>query len=387
MIIRNYDLDIFCSVIDNYGDIGFIYRFAKEYKLARNNSRVRVFIDDLKSLSHINKSIDVNLAYQEVKGVFYIDLKISESDFLSKIDMADFIIEAFGFDIPSYYLDKIKISSSLIINLEYLSAENWVSSYHKKESLLNFDRVKKYFFMPGLNSDSGGLVLDSSMKENCYKMIKDRVYYFESLINNENFIYNDDLIIGSIFSYEKNFSNLIRDLLSEKDKRFVLIITKGKSEESFRYLLNSDENYIKKDNIELFFIDFLEQEEYDILLNICDFNFVRGEDSFARAILSGKPFLWHAYMQEDNYQLVKVKAFLDEYKKYFDSFEKFEKYSDLMISYNDRLENSFISQSNESYVDFFKYLDLYRNRSFVLSSYIKSNCSLIDNLIDFVEGL
>jgi hypothetical protein len=58
------------------------------------------------------------------------------------------------------------------------------------------------------------------------------------------------------------------------------------------------------------FFKFFPQEEYDDLLSVTDFNFVRGEDSWARACLSAKPFFWHAYFQKDNYQQVKVKAFL-----------------------------------------------------------------------------
>ena len=43
---------------------------------------------------------------------------------------------------------------------------------------------------------------------------------------------------------------------------------------------------------------------------LSDLLFVRGEDSLARAVQLGKPFLWQAYRQENDYQLVKVEAFL-----------------------------------------------------------------------------
>jgi uncharacterized repeat protein (TIGR03837 family) len=58
---------------------------------------------------------------------------------------------------------------------------------------------------------------------------------------------------------------------------------------------------------------FVSQDEYDWVLSQCDFNIVRGEDSFIRAQLAGKPFIWHIYPQEDRAHEVKLAAFLDLY--------------------------------------------------------------------------
>jgi uncharacterized repeat protein (TIGR03837 family) len=58
---------------------------------------------------------------------------------------------------------------------------------------------------------------------------------------------------------------------------------------------------------------FIPQDDYDWLLAHCDFNIVRGEDSFIRAQLVGKPFIWNIYPQDDGAHLTKLKAFLDLY--------------------------------------------------------------------------
>jgi hypothetical protein len=42
-----------------------------------------------------------------------------------------------------------------------------------------------------------------------------------------------------------------------------------------------------------------ESADYDRLLWACDLNFVRGEDSFVRAQWAGAPFVWHIYPQHD----------------------------------------------------------------------------------------
>ena len=63
-------------------------------------------------------------------------------------------------------------------------------------------------------------------------------------------------------------------------------------------------------------LPFLSQADYDHLLWACDFNFVRGEDSWIRAIWAGKPFVWQPYWQADAVHLKKMQAFLAAYAEY-----------------------------------------------------------------------
>ena len=56
-----------------------------------------------------------------------------------------------------------------------------------------------------------------------------------------------------------------------------------------------------------------DQNGYDRLLWSCDFNLVRGEDSFLRAQWACRPFLWHIYPQADEAHLEKLTAFLQLY--------------------------------------------------------------------------
>ena len=61
----------------------------------------------------------------------------------------------------------------------------------------------------------------------------------------------------------------------------------------------------------------LPQREWDDLLYAMDALFIRGEDSLSRACLSGIPFVWQAYPQEDDYQRVKVEALLNRIQDFF----------------------------------------------------------------------
>ena len=73
----------------------------------------------------------------------------------------------------------------------------------------------------------------------------------------------------------------------------------------------------------------------------CSFLFIRGEESLSRACLSGIPFVWHAYVQTEEYQLVKVKALLEVMKKYFtqNQFSVIEKLW-ILINESDSQTNS-----------------------------------------------
>jgi uncharacterized repeat protein (TIGR03837 family) len=60
-------------------------------------------------------------------------------------------------------------------------------------------------------------------------------------------------------------------------------------------------------------LPFLSQDDYDRVLWACDWNFVRGEDSFVRAQLAARPFVWQAYPQAADAHRFKVEAFLSRY--------------------------------------------------------------------------
>jgi uncharacterized repeat protein (TIGR03837 family) len=60
-------------------------------------------------------------------------------------------------------------------------------------------------------------------------------------------------------------------------------------------------------------LPFLPQDRYDSLLWACDFNFVRGEDSFVRAQWAARPFAWQIYPQSDEAHWTKLNAFLAIY--------------------------------------------------------------------------
>ena len=149
-------IDIFCEVIDNYGDVGVAYRLAREMKSYYLKKRIRLIINRTEELKLIKKSDDS------------IEI-INFSDLNEMIETSDLIIECFACNIPDIYMKKAYSNSKILINLEYFSSENWIEDFHLQESILGYGKLRKFFFMPGVSKKSGGLIIDSEFikrKEN-----------------------------------------------------------------------------------------------------------------------------------------------------------------------------------------------------------------------------
>ena len=341
-------IDIFCQVIDNYGDVGVAYRLAREFKRVYPNKKLRFVINQIEELNLIRKSEDIEI-------ILYKDISKIENS-------ADLIIESFGCEIPKEYMDKALKNSKLIINLEYFSAEKWVDDFHLQESFLG-GNLKKYFFIPGLSEKSGGILLDNEFLERKKKVEANKEYYLEKFEIKEKY----DLI-GSVFSYEKNFDSLIEEL-KKLNKKVILLILSEKTQKNFIKYFDNGNNY---DKIKFVKLPFFTYDKYEELLALCDFNLVRGEDSFVRALLLGKPFLWHIYPQDENTHIKKLESFLEKY-----------------CSNNKELKQTFINYNinKDDFSYFFKNFKEIEKYNKNYANYLIKNCNLMEKLINFIENI
>lgn len=341
-------IDIFCQVIDNYGDVGVAYRLAREFKRVYPNKKLRFVINQIEELNLIRKS-------ENIEVILYKDISKIENS-------ADLIIESFGCEIPKEYMDKALKNAKLIINLEYFSAEKWVDDFHLQESFLG-GNLKKYFFIPGLSEKSGGILLDNEFLERKKKVEANKEYYLEKFEIKEKY----DLI-GSIFSYEKNFDSLIEEL-KKLDKKIILLILSEKTQKNFIKYFDNGNNY---DKIKFVKLPFFTYDKYEELLALCDFNLVRGEDSFVRALLLGKPFLWHIYPQDENTHIKKLESFLEKY-----------------CSNNKELKQTFINYNinKDDFSYFFKNFKEIEKYNKNYANYLIKNCNLMEKLINFIENI
>ncbi|QWE16070.1 elongation factor P maturation arginine rhamnosyltransferase EarP [Polynucleobacter sp. AP-Nino-20-G2] len=292
--------DIFCQIVDNFGDAGVCWRLARSLT-SLHGQTVRIFCDDLPTLNLLASGVD-----EEIKRK--VDLQPWESSFNNSrhpVETPDVVIEAFGCDLPERYLTGLLIAPKkpIIINLEYLSAEPWIADFHGKASP-QAHGIPKYFFFPGFQANVGGLLLDPIPNQPIKSAnIPSSLYEaWAQMRPNTKRI--------SVFCYPG--APLLKWLedLGALGENVDVVLTHGQLEQ---LKLSTGHPISLPNSIQLISIPFVSQDEYDWVLGQCDFNIVRGEDSFIRAQLAGKPFIWHIYPQEDRAHEVKLAAFLDLY--------------------------------------------------------------------------
>ena len=262
-------VDIFSKKIDNYGDLSIPLRLAL---ILGEQAKVRLFLSfDFAT----RKIISLNKFH---KNVSFFDInRINNVEFPSKN-----IISIFNTSIPDQYLNKIKDNSTILINYEYFSAEEWTNEYHLMESPID-QRYKKIYFYPGYGFDRGFLYEDK------YK------------INRINDASREKLRINFFSYFKKNFNYGLQEL-DNLDLKIKCFFYDYKS------------NYLPKtQNLELKKNLFVSFNQFDNDLQHADINFIRGEDSLVRAILAGQIFIWQPYIQEKNLHLLKLNHFLNAF--------------------------------------------------------------------------
>ena len=306
--------DIFCTVVDNYGDIGVTWRLARQL-VAEHSLAVRLWVDDLRAFERICPEIDINAAQQWQQGV---EVRHWPSEWLP-IDAADVVIAAFACQLPSAYMDVMaeREKPPLWLNLDYLSAEDWVTGCHGLPSV-KYKSVQKIFFFPGFRPGTGGLLRERGLLEQRRKFQRDAQAQ-RQFLQGLGIERAPDAQLISLFAYENAGLASWLDVLAAGATPTHLLVPEGR-------ILGDVARWLGVESLAVGAIDvrqaltvqvlpFIRQDQYDHLLWCCDFNAVRGEDSFVRAQWAGRPMLWHIYQQDEDIHLDKLDAFLALYTK------------------------------------------------------------------------
>jgi uncharacterized repeat protein (TIGR03837 family) len=303
--------DIFCNVVDNYGDIGVTWRLARQL-VAEHRCQVRLWVDDLLAFGRLQPSADVRAAVQVQRGVEVCHWPAQWAG----AEPADVVIEAFGCRLPPAYEAALaaRRPAPLWLNLEYLSAEAWVADCHGLPSLQS-NGVPKFFFFPGFDDDAGGLPREAHLLERRRAFQADAAAAGEWL-RERGVSREEGARLVSLFAYENPGVGEWLEALAAGAQPTQLLIPEGKVLASVAAWLGSRPvrgEPVRRGRLRLDVLPFVEQDEYDRLLWCCDFNVVRGEDSFLRAQWAGRPLLWHIYPQQEGAHWVKLEAFLERY--------------------------------------------------------------------------
>jgi uncharacterized repeat protein (TIGR03837 family) len=301
--------DIFCRVIDNHGDLGVCWRLCAD--LAKRGHTVRLWVDDASALAW--------MAPQGCSDVAVHAWPASNNDYP---DCVDVVIEAFGCELPEHVQGMIAAQQTppvVWINLEYLSAEDFVERCHGLPSPVMSGPAKgctKWFFYPGFTPATGGLLREPDLLE------RQAAFNPHAWLAQLGLPLRKDARRVSLFCYEPAVLSTWLQQLANRSAPTDLLVAPGRPQAAIKAALQSlgwtntasawqQGGSAQQDQLALHPLPYLSQTDFDLLLWSCDLNMVRGEDSLVRALWAAKPFVWHIYPQDDNAHHDKLEAFLD----------------------------------------------------------------------------
>ena len=308
-------LALFCKVVDNFGDIGICWRLARQL-VDEHDIDVTLWVDDLRSFQRICPALRSDAVHQLMAGVTVRHWRDQEGVFTAT-EVADIVIEFFGCDLPPGYITAMteKTPQPVWINLEGLSAEEWVEGCHTlssppRQSLL------KYFFYPGFTSKTGGLLREAGLAQERRQFQSDSLAMAAFLASLGVTASEMATTKVSLFCYPQAPVAALLDAWQRSAHAVTCLVPEGVAQAAVEAFLAAPAlpGAVKTQGaLTVRVVPFLAQPAYDQLLWACDVNFVRGEDSFVRAQWAGRPFIWHIYAQDENLHHKKLRAFLQRY--------------------------------------------------------------------------
>lgn len=288
--------DIFCRVIDNYGDIGVAWRLARQLH-AEHALAVRLWVDDLAAFARLWSAVSPGVDAQVCEGV---DVRAWRETF-SATEAADVVIEAFGCALPESYLATMaaRAVAPVWLNLEYLTAEPWAGAHHGLPSPHPSLPLTKHFFFPGYRADTGGLLRERGLPDAASDWrARARADYWRGRG------FDADALHVSLFAYDNPALPALLDVWASSARAVVvhvpdgLLVPRVAAWAGLTTLASGAA--LRRGALNLRVVPFMRQDAYDEFLWACDVNFVRGEDSCVRAQWAGQPFVWQAYPQDDD---------------------------------------------------------------------------------------
>lgn len=319
-------LALFCKVVDNYGDIGICWRLARQLQ-QEHGIAVTLWVDDLASFQRICPDVVVDAGTQQLAGVTVRHWR-DQGGVFAAADIADIVIEFFACDIPPGYIAAMVECDPrpVWLNLEGLSAEEWVEGCHTLPSSHPRLPLIKHFFFPGFTNKTGGLLRESILEEQRLQFQADQAAMAAFLAQFGVMPADMAATKVSLFCYPHAPVAALFEAWQNGDAAIVCLVPEGVAVEAIQTFLGVEARAgaaLTRGALTVRVLPFVAQPDYDKLLWACDLNFVRGEDSFVRAQWAGKPFVWHIYPQDENLHHVKLAAFLRRYADNIDSLIAF----------------------------------------------------------------
>lgn len=298
--------DIFCKVIDNFGDLGVGWRLSRG--LAARGQRVRLWVDDASALR-----------WMAPLGCPGVEVRVwTQPLSLQGVPPGDVLVEAFGCDAAPEFIAihaqqaRAGGKKTAWINLEYLSAEPYVERSHGLPSPVMSGPgagQTRHFFYPGFTPRTGGLLREPDLIQ------RQAGFDRAAWLRQHDIEWRPEERLISLFCYEPNALPQLLEQLASQPGPTRLLVTQGRANAAVQSAIE-DKNRLQvlwngRGTLSISYLPLLDQIDFDHLLWSCDLNFVRGEDSLVQALWAGKPLVWQIYPQHDDAHHGKLEAFLD----------------------------------------------------------------------------
>ncbi len=298
---RALGIDIFCRVVDNFGDAGVSWRLARQLA-NEHGAQVILWIDRPEIIALIatpGADSQVEVRHWNVATQHYAP--------------RDVLLSTFGCELPPKVRAHLSPGQQapVWINLEYLSAEPWIDGCHLLPSVKPGDLALEWFFYPGFSAASGGLLREAGIDSERDRFLRSEAGTWLAAHGLDS---QPDALRISLFCYpQAPIGELLAELAGNAHRQVHLLLPGGVAEAAISDFLGHGLPSGQRARVGALTIArhaFLDQAGYDRLLWSCDLNFVRGEDSWVRAHWAERPFVWQPYPQSDDTHLVKLEAFL-----------------------------------------------------------------------------
>ncbi len=281
--------DLYCRIVDNFGDIGVAWRLAAD--LAGRGESVRLAVDDASALAW--------MAPAGAPGVEVVPWDDGPSP------QPDVVVELFGAGRPPTAAPA-GAPAPVFVNVEHLSAEPYVERSHGLASPScrpGEPASTTWFFFPGFSEATGGLLREPGLLE------RRRLFgRGDDWLASIGVAARADERRVCLFGYRNDAVAALLDALASAPT--LLLVPPGDVAEQVDAILGAS---LGRGLLRAVRLPLLAQGEFDRLLWSCQLNFVRGEDSFVRAFWAGAPFVWQPYVQDDGAHAAKLAAFLERF--------------------------------------------------------------------------
>ncbi|PMS19411.1 elongation factor P maturation arginine rhamnosyltransferase EarP [Trinickia dabaoshanensis] len=374
--------DLFCAVIDNFGDVGVCWRLARQLA-SEYGWQVRLLVDDLHTFARLCPALDVALTRQRIDGIV-VEHWHEPAHAGDALAVADIVIEAFACELPPAYVAAMarRQRSPVWLNLEYLSAEDWVAECHLRPSPHTRYPLTKTFFFPGLGAGTGGVIKEKSLDDarrafESQPVARDA--WWQAMTGAPEPA--PEATIISLFCYENPAVDSLLEQWREAAEPIVLLVPEGRVSgalarffglPSFGAGTRSERGALRAHSLA-----FRPQPEFDALLWASHLNFVRGEDSFVRAQWACRPFVWHIYPQADAAHLPKLDAALAHYARTLAPAPR---------AALDRFWHAWNGAGTPDWADFWRHRRAYEARAASWADELASVGDLAANLAEFAKS-